>query len=338
MQDPDPLPADYDPSFEWPETEELIHAGPSHPLLRLVVLRTSVLPPKQTHVVADEFTELQFGRDASHSNDVPRVRLPEIQVSRLHATAYWNSDDEGWHIVDMGSVHGTFHQSAAQLTAAVRLSPARVASPPRRLRHLDALAIGSTTFLIHIHEGEPCEECSSCSTPQNEIPLFQTPKRRAATPSGYLPSGRDSKKALLTLKQRLLSSSDAGPSRRTPPADYIDRSARRRAVYPSSRHDAPGAVRAEPILRRAEPPKRVELVSQSPSANSWEPPPLMTQSQPPTPLPTSNIGHKLLLAQGWRPGTTLGVDDGTDDDGRIRLKAPIEVASRNSRAGLGTVA
>ncbi|KAF7374942.1 Angiogenic factor with G patch and FHA domains 1 [Mycena sanguinolenta] len=322
-------PADYDPQFEWPgdETDEKeVAVGPSTvPSCRLVVLRSSVLPAKQTLVTADGYTELQFGRDPAPSQDIPRVRLKEMEVSKLHATAY--ADGDTWSIVDMGSKHGTFLQPRSSVTA-VRLSPSRVASIPRRLSHLDTLVIGSTVFIVHIHP--PCSACSS--TYENEVSLFQS-KRTTKPPerdTGYLPAtSGDPKKALTMLKQRLLTSS-AGPAR-SEGTKYTDRSARRRSLYPASRLDAPGVV---PPLR-AEP---VASTSQQPATSApWDPPPPVTTSQPPTPLPTTNIGHRLLLAQGWTPGSSLGTseDSAESDEGRVRLTAPLEVASTSHRAGLG---
>nr|GAT60827.1 predicted protein [Mycena chlorophos] len=299
----DEVPTDYDPSFEWPGPEEEPVGSPPL-LLRLLALRTSVLLPNQTLVVAEHHTELQFGRDAPPSNEIARVRLKEMEVSKLHATVYWDSDDQRWAIVDMGSVHGTFHQS--QSSNATRLSPARVASAPRQLEHFDAFAIGSTTFLVHIHQAEPCDECIAND---NAIPLLHTPRRPAS--NGYLPS-RDSKTALATLKQQLL----AGPGPIRTHSDYVDRSARRRALQTTSRYDAPG-TEAPPL--REQPPME-----------SWEPPPVV-RSQP---LAASNIGHKLLVAQGWTPGAALGIEE---EDGRVRLRTPLEVESTSNRAGLGYV-
>ncbi|KAF7327888.1 hypothetical protein MKEN_00368700 [Mycena kentingensis (nom. inval.)] len=336
MQEPNPN--DYDPALEFPGIDDddgQLHPvqpptleytktpepedKPCRPLLRLVVLRTGVLPKKHTLVVVpDEHTELQFGRDASHSNDVPRVRLKEMEVSKFHATLYW--DEEAWHIVDMGSMHGTFHQSGrAQSSAAVRLSPSRIASPPRKLAHRDAVAVGSTTFLVHIHDEDACEECSA--GPENEIPLFQTKKHAAPPkPAGYLPSQRDSKKALSSLKQQLLSGGGPGPIRTRPAGEYVDRSAKRRALYPASRLDAPGVAEVSPLTLQTEPPGA--------AAESWEPPPpLGATSAPPTPVPSTNIGHRLLLAQGWTPGTSLGLEEG--------IVEPLNVASTTRRAGLG---
>ncbi|KAJ7127056.1 hypothetical protein C8R44DRAFT_113081 [Mycena epipterygia] len=333
-------PADYDPSQEWPgevlddtEGENRDVGTSTRPCFRLLVLRTSVLPAKQTLVVPDGYTELQFGRDVAPSQDIPRIRLKEMEVSKLHATAYWDNTAAAWNIVDMGSKHGTFLEPRSS-PAAVRLSPPRVASVPRQLHHLDALAIGSTTFLVHIHaEREPCKDC--CSTFQNEIPLFLSQKRQASKVSdldaGYLPrSSSDPKKALTMLKHRLLTPTTPGPVR-SDTKSYTDRSARRRSLYPASRLDAPGvapasASRIEPLASTSQ-----QLPQTLSPSESWNPPVPVTTSQLPAPLPTTNIGHRLLLAQGWTPGSSLG----QEWEGRTGLTVPLEVASTTRRAGLG---
>ncbi|KAJ6505943.1 hypothetical protein DFH09DRAFT_1200665 [Mycena vulgaris] len=336
-----PTPADYDASHEWPGDEidvlddaerKSSNVGPSnHPSLRLLVLRTSVLPAKKTLVITEPYQTLEFGRDISSSQDIPRIRLKEMEVSKLHATAYWEEAAAAWNIVDMGSKHGTFLQPTSSPTA-VRLSPPRVASVPRRLHHLETLAIGSTTFLVHIHaERAPCDEC--CSTFQNEIPLFQSQKRKAAKVSdsdaGYLPAAtRDPKKALTMLKQRLLAPSTPGPIR-SEATSYTDRSARRRSLYSASRLDAPGIT---PVVRMQPSGSASHQLPPPPlPSESWNPPIPVTTSQPAAPLPTTNVGHRLLLAQGWTPGSSLG----QDWDGRSGLTAPLEVTSTTRRAGLG---
>ncbi|KAJ7475787.1 hypothetical protein FB451DRAFT_1244753 [Mycena latifolia] len=333
------ISADYDPSHEWPGDDVLDDTdGPTsdvgssnRPSLRLLVLRTSVLPAKQTLAITDGYTELQIGRDSAPSENTPRIRLKEMEVSKLHATAYWDNAAATWNIVDMGSKHGTFLQPRSS-AAAVRLSPPRVASLPRKLHHLDTFAIGSTTFLVHIHtDRTPCSEC--CSTFQNELPLFASQKRKAAKVSDsdarYLPTTtRDPKKALTMLKQRLLTPSSPGPVRGEV-TSYTDRSARRRSLHQTSRLDAPGvapALRSEPVASTSQ-----HLPPTLPPAESWNPPIPVTTSQPPAPLPTTNVGHRLLLAQGWTPGSSLG----QDWEGRVGLTAPLEVASTTRRAGLG---
>ena len=103
-----PRPDDiYDPAYEWPgksssvtldaaiseiqakeprpSTSEKYHANV--PSLRLVILRTSILPSKHKLAIIDGYSELQLGRDAPLAGvDIPKVRLKEMEVSKLHAT------------------------------------------------------------------------------------------------------------------------------------------------------------------------------------------------------------------------------------------------------------
>jgi hypothetical protein len=345
----------HDPSLEWPglgesstATEDLydiIAPTPSphipsqiasNPNLRLLVLRTSILPRVQTLVLLSGHTQLQFGRDVAPSgSDTPRVRLKEMAVSKLHATVFWDAARREWAVVDMGSKHGTFLrldaageeaiQSGAQ-DFGIRLSPPRIASVPRSLRHLGLLTIGSTTFQIHVHNnGTPCANCSS--TGANEIPLFpaiktktavQETQKRSRESTGIDFGHRDPKKALTNLKHSLLQHHNHSPP--NPPesslnhSHYVDRSARRRAFHPGSRIDTPGVPNPAPPV--AAPP-----ASPTSEAIPIEPP------KPSVPLSDTNIGHRLLVKQGWQPGTSLGLDEG--------LVAPLEPASTTNRAGLG---
>ncbi|KAF8071711.1 hypothetical protein FPV67DRAFT_1482397 [Lyophyllum atratum] len=350
----------YDPAYEWlgdspntpspypeplPTSEPAISLRPNQPTFRLIVLRTSILPSKHRLCVIDGYSELQFGRDvAGTGSTTPKVRLKEMEVSKVHATAYWDASRREWGVVDMGSVHGTFLQpaSATGNDRGVRLSPPRQASIPRKLSHMDQLTIGGTTFLVHMHMDRlPCEEC--WTNGEHDIPLFPASKalkptavepsraRDVAPPStAYTPKPpKDPKKALTMLKQSLLTrhSEPSLRSQSTPPADnvpaqYLDRSARRRALMPASHPDAPGVS--------------------SPSQSTWaDSPPIRPKSpvpeptsQPPTPLPSSNIGHRLLMKQGWAPGTALGTPL-DPEEGRIGLVEPIEVSASVNRGGLG---
>ncbi|KAF5371818.1 hypothetical protein D9615_009554 [Tricholomella constricta] len=352
----------YDPSYEWPgdpsntpspypealSTSKSAHTlRPNQPTFRLVVLRTSILSSEQRLAVIDGHSEIQFGRDvAAAGSTTPKIRLKEMEVSKVHATAYWDASRREWGVVDMGSVHGTFMQPAiaAGDDRGVRLSPPRQASMPRKLSHMDRLTIGGTTFLVHMHEDRlPCEECWTSG--KGEIPLFPTSKSSKAVaapssktpgewdttlPSGYTPKpANDPRKSLTILKQTLLtrhSDSNLRP-KSTPPADhgpaqYMDRSARRRALMPASHPDAPGVSFPSPATWTASPPPR-------PKSPVAEP-----MSQPPTPLSSSNIGHRLLMKQGWEPGTALG-SLLEPNDGRIGLVEPIEVSASVNRRGLG---
>ncbi|KAJ7593071.1 hypothetical protein C8J56DRAFT_930306 [Mycena floridula] len=317
----------YDPALEWPDGSETAFVRLTRPLCRLVVSQTSILPSKHKVVAVDNYSEMQFGRDPA-TGGTPRVRLKEMQVSKLHATVYWDSARGELNVVDMGSKHGTFLRSSSGPGSSNgegignRLSAPRVASLPRRLRHMDSLAIGSTTFLVHIHEDKaPCHDCTGY-----EIPLFSTVTKRIPDPAPTEPlvlSSRQVKSSarssLTSLRRSLLTRHADDESTHSTGINYTDRSARRRALYTPSPSDAPGTTIASSFL----PPSRSEPL----------PEPIELVSQPPVPVPPSNIGHRLLKMQGWEPGAALGIGD--PGDGRFALVEPLTLATSIERAGLG---
>ncbi|KAI0303728.1 hypothetical protein B0F90DRAFT_1577180, partial [Multifurca ochricompacta] len=217
----------YHPSYEFPEdNNSSSHPGvhthaestPSNnfPICRLVIQKSTFVSQMQRLAVVDGYSEVQFGRDAAPSGaSTPRIRLKDMEVSKLHATLFWDAERREWAIVDMGSKHGTFVGSARDTKR--RLSAPRVASMPKRMKHLDVLSLGGTTFVIHIHEDRlPCVDCSASGQGDDEmIPLFSRQKdngtatqvgrrrKRDADPNEEAP--RDAKKALASLKHSLLS-------------------------------------------------------------------------------------------------------------------------------------
>jgi pSer/pThr/pTyr-binding forkhead associated (FHA) protein len=344
----------YDPELEWPGDDS---AGPSQnylrsgqPVFRFVVLRSSILPKKQKIAVVDAYPEVQIGRDIQpEGSTTPRIRLKEMEVSKFHATAYWDGARKEWNLVDMGSMHGTYLRSGPvtsdSTTSGTRLSQARAASMPRRLRHSDQMTVGGTTFEVHIHDNQrPCQHCTIFG--EEEIPLFPPPKKTAikrtrdvaeidfgtSASSNSLAVDRNPKRALNTLKRSLLTRHDASQHSSAPISpvsvekqpEYVDRAARRRLLHPASRPDTPGVASIHPLASRHTPP----LIATEP------PVPKPAVSAPPAPLPSTNIGHRLLLQQGWAPGSALGVSiDPTE--GRVGLIDPLEVKSSQNRAGLG---
>jgi pSer/pThr/pTyr-binding forkhead associated (FHA) protein len=304
------------------------------PLLRLLTLQSSLHRScLRTHALLSPYPSTQLGRDNPPPGSViPRIRLKEMLVSKVHATIYYDeSERKGWCIVDMGSLHGTFLRRSNGV-GEERLSPPRTASLPRVLKHLDLLKIGSTTFVVHVHEdGVPCVECSPVSV-EDEIPLFPptsltspNPREKRYPPeTGADSELRDVRKALSSLKRSLLTPG-RGPgiregAGREKPSRYIDRSARRRAFHPTTHPDSPG-VRTPTTFP-------VSTLPYTPTPLALEP-----VSQPPTPIPKANIGHRLLLKQGWEPGTSLGLP--ADDDERVRLVEPLKCNVHRNRAGLG---
>ncbi|EJD06425.1 uncharacterized protein FOMMEDRAFT_76684, partial [Fomitiporia mediterranea MF3/22] len=241
--------ADYNPSLEWPVSE--IDSEYNAPIgnqtsdshhqtcFRLVAKSSAVLARKRRVAVLDAYDEAQIGRDVSTSEDVPRIRLKDMEVSKLHATLFWDRGHKEWAIVDMGSKHGTFVKSESRKTLPAptgqfhmqtaaddslgldtntitldpmftRLSPPRQASVPRTLHNSDELSIGRTTFVVHVHPaGIPCDECRSDG--EFDIPLFSVTgstrtQKQSAEVAGDTPrASRDAKSAINLLKRALLS-------------------------------------------------------------------------------------------------------------------------------------
>ena len=359
-----PQEEEYHPQYEWPgddnESHQPRHSSTYIPTLRLLVHQSAILPRKQRLAILDNYAEVQFGRDiAPPATDTPRIRLKEMEVSKLHATVFWDADRAEWAAVDMGSKHGTFVKSIAREgmigpkpsdvsghesdRKGGRLSMPRMASVPRRLRHLDRLTIGSTTFQVHLHPDRlPCDECSaSAEQVGHEIPVFNLKSREGEE---ALVAGKrkreiepredkaaDVRKALMLLKRGLLSRpSDSDSQLEAITASriqYVDRSARRRALHSSSVPDSPGLPSTSPA---------------SPTVSPFRQNVITTTSAPPTPYPThsapltvTNVGHQLLSKQGWQPGTALGLPSVDIEDERRRLIEPLEVATLAPRAGLG---
>lgn len=223
-------PLDYHSSYDFPGNDSRPDSYPrsesahskDFPICRLVIQQTHkrFLPHNQRLAVIDGYSQVQFGRDAApHGASTPRIRLKDMEVSKLHATLFWDSERHEWAAVDMGSKHGTFIGSG-QDTKPTRLSATREASMPKRVKHLDRLSLGGTTFVVHIHENRlPCVDCSASVEGDDMIPLFshqkpddgaavvqaQQKRKRDADPAEDMPRNGNVKRALASLKQSLLS-------------------------------------------------------------------------------------------------------------------------------------
>jgi len=312
---------EYDPSLEYPGDDsgplDSTSAKSQRKTLRLLIIRGAQSPKRRVAVI-DGHDEVSIGRDTSPT---ARLRLKEMAVSKFHATIFWDSGSEEWSIVDVGSVHGTFISSHGPASS-TRLSRARTASAPRTLTHLDEITIGSTTLLCHIHSGSPalpCDECSPTST--NEIPLLNIPTMASTSqaPPVSVAHKVPHKRAMADLKTSLLSLS-AVPRTGVAASTYVDRAARRRAAVgistpePRQAPDPPGP---------AQPPARRDVRRASPSTHSS-----VAAKERVEPISGENIGHRILLKQGWKPGAGLGLDEGSAEI--------IETIVRQPRAGLGS--
>jgi hypothetical protein len=331
-----PFEESYDPSLEFPGIEEegeipdlppteAVPSVTSTCFLRLVVLKSAALPSKYRLAILSGYPEIQFGRDKPVADTVvPRIRLREMEVSKFHATAYWDGDKQEWGLVDMGSMHGTFWGSGSEsLSSKVRLSAPRTASLPQPLHHLDRLSVGKTTFEVHIHQDDlPCEVCASSG---HEIPLFHdSGKEKSVEKVGkreVLEPRADPKKSLSMLKSSLLQQHHQPYPTSSSLVKYTDRADRRRRMY-GSLPPGPGPHLLMQVVQRHH--------------STYEPPPPPPQrvvSDPPQAVSSSNVGHGLLTKMGWQPGTTLGLPaSGTDGN---HLLEPIQVKHTTHRAGLG---
>jgi hypothetical protein len=382
---PRPLEDTYNPEYEWPvvtpEVDSRQHSeygsvvsdieNNSPLIFRLVVLSSSILPKIQTLAIIDNaYKLLELGRDtAPPTSETPRVRLKEMEISKLHATIFWSVEHAQWKVVDMGSKHGTFVQppdwQPPQVNSGIslhdmderghRLSPPRVASLPQSLIHLSRLALGGTIFEVHIHADLPCDACSMGTDERMRVPLFSSKKKGTETSSSLsetnVSSGKrkranqdtpmaslDARASLKQLKTTLLARTQSYKTDEEVLSSntYIDRSARRRALNPLSSTDIPGVASRSSII----PP----LTTGGVSAISVPRP----ESAPPisTPISQTNIGHRLLLQQGWVPGMSLGVSEGetiedsqgAGPDARTRLVTPLEVTTNVGRSGIGSSA
>lgn len=342
---------EYDPSLEFPgeDSQPQVSEHASYPrfssppptapsslnrttTLRLIAIKSTVLSSSKRVAVLDGHAEVSIGRDVALT---ARIRLKEMAVSKFHVSIYWDGAKREWGIVDRGSMHGTYVWSTRNASTSIagsaeqpqgtRLSPPRMASLPKVLRHLDEITIGGTTFRVHEHSnGRPCPECTIDD--KGEIPLFasssssskpstQEPKKRKLDVEE---NARDPRKAMAKLKSSLMSRHQV-PDTKVPTSLYKDRSALRRELHPDPKLPVPPippSLVPPPIHRRA-------LSLPDPSPSQPEP------SAPPKPISSDSIGHKLLLSQGWNPGTALG------ENPTIGLTEPLEIQQRSHRAGLG---
>ena len=160
--------------LEQEQEEQSAHAAilppPPPAVLRLVVHQSSLspssnlLPPGQTLAVITETTSI--GRDRSYD---PRIRLKSLEVSKTHATLYYNDEEGVWCIIDAASTHGTFVRASdrgkGEQQPYIRLSSKGQASLPRTLFHLECIfsqSLSSNSVQARL-------KCLACLEPSPEV-------------------------------------------------------------------------------------------------------------------------------------------------------------------------
>ena len=327
----------YDPSLEFPGVDsepELVHDNvdmtTKRKPFRLVIVQSSVVPSKRCIADVSAHAEVSVGRDIPSEPGAPRLRLKEMAVSKYHAVIFWDAQMNRWGLVDVGSVHGTFIQGHGTLMSE-RLSAAKSASHPRYLSNLDVVKIGGTVMVCHLHQEEDVN-CGDCIlSAGNELSLVHELKlSHPQTNATRLPlpqEPQNAKKAIAKLKTRFLQQDyKRNDGHDTSENTYVDRAASRRMhLGPSD----PPVVSS--TLKSAPPPTlqtrtvyaRLSQATSDPTRNPTQ------TTEAAQPIPISNIGHRLLSMQGWKPGTGLGVDQSGVTE------QPIAKQMAN-RAGLGS--
>ena len=77
--------------------------------LRLVITTSGVLQAGQVVSIDTRPGGVQIGRDRCERGATARIRLKEMEVSKTHATVYY---DEGWYVVDQGESSLSFFRDA----------------------------------------------------------------------------------------------------------------------------------------------------------------------------------------------------------------------------------
>jgi hypothetical protein len=87
-----------------PATVE-VEAVPEH-ILRMVVVESELLTPGDVAIIDARDGGIRLGRDRCEKGGAVRIRVKEMEVSKIHGVVYWGKgtegDQEGWWIVDLG--------------------------------------------------------------------------------------------------------------------------------------------------------------------------------------------------------------------------------------------
>lgn len=316
-----------------------------NPMCRLVVDSSTVLPTRSVAVL-DMHDTVAIGRD---KQTTPHLRLKEMSVSKHHAYIFHDMTGGGWSVVDNGSVHGTFlvreldfTSSETSSSPASRLSPSRAASLPRSLDNMDRLVIGGTTFIVHVHsDNEPCTDCDTELAPLVPLPAVNRNTSHSRATTAMPPDISNSKLALKKLKNDILSRYTHGTSTSKRKASdgvlqdserqaYADRASQRRQA--TSHYGV--VTQTEAIIKPASP-----ISFNNSSTPTHTPAPMRPSSVAALsslgsmPLSEENIGHRLLMKQGWRQGDVLGI---SQEAAFSALAEPLDVRILPYRAGVGS--
>ncbi|KAK3097623.1 hypothetical protein FSP39_011486 [Pinctada imbricata] len=127
---------------------EEIGSGSWPPCIRVIVTDSDCLDPGSLYIVTCDGA--QIGREKDQGNT---IIIPDLNVSKVHASISYQCDLQQYVITDHGSQNGTFLDET-------RISESKIESRAEKLSHGSTLQFSCTRFLLHIHNGtETCDEC-----------------------------------------------------------------------------------------------------------------------------------------------------------------------------------
>ncbi|XP_041914479.1 angiogenic factor with G patch and FHA domains 1 [Alosa sapidissima] len=219
-----------------PNTEEVApEAWP--PCVRVTVVRSPALQIGSLFILtADAAATIGREKDLDHA-----IRIPEAEVSKSHAEVYFDSDQQCYMLVDLGSQNGT-------VVNGNRIFQPKVRCEPCPLSHGDEVRIGETVLSFHIHPGN--DTCDGCEPGQI---IAHLSRHRKEHNSGHLVGENKEMQRQRELKQMKvkygLKNSDFEATKALNNPMYKDRAKTRRWIVGSEgtfyRDDSPSSLHVE---------------------------------------------------------------------------------------------
>lgn len=118
------------------------------PCMRVIIKETSIPKLKVGALFIVTCDGGTLGREGEHA-----ILIPDINVSKHHATISFDKEKNKYMIVDLGSRNGTILNGK-------RMSASKQESEAQEIVHGSTVQIGMSKLLCHIHKGQ--QTCGHC--------------------------------------------------------------------------------------------------------------------------------------------------------------------------------